>query len=305
MLRPMLDIDLWVPAEGVESAVAALERSGVRSPSEERLRYPVGDPMAQQPTRVLESDGVLVEVHTRLKSLDRLASSGFSDAWETAQVVSLGGIPARVLSPDQLLTHLGLHLSRTHGFACSLLHLMDLALVADRWRDQWDWPALAREWRSQRIAIWMFLALSLARDWFDAAIPGDLERPTPEGWSAMRALAKARLWDLRRQPLPRLTRRLLQPGSVSEKLRWLQSRFVDHYWRSNGALPARVAVQEGLNRLWYDLRNRIPKYLRGWRDGSLRHEELKRGLALDRDLRDLEALVCAAGDLGFAPARLP
>jgi len=300
ILRPMRDLDLWVPSARLDDAVAALAPHGFRHPADHALRPEI---IRSPEGRILETPEhrARVELHARLESLAGVAWARFETAWDASEPASLGGIAARVLCPEHLLTHLCLHLSRAHAFDLPLLHLLDIAHVTRRWAERWDWPCMVRDWREQRVAAWMLLGLALPRDLLGAHVPEDLEARVgvPADWSTMRALAKARLWAQRGQRLPGAAVEVLRQGSGANRLRWLRRRFFDHYWRPPEPRGALALVLGAGRRLWYDLRVKVPKYLVAWQRGALRGPGLEHGIALERDRAELERLVVAAGDLGY------
>ncbi len=303
-LRPMVDLDLWVSPDQLDTAGTALAAVGFRYWTELAPSLPAAAPPDRGPHRSLLSSGVPValELHGVVKSLEGIGWARFDVAWEAAEPASLGGVEARVLCPEHLMMHLCLHLARTHAFNLRLLHLMDIAFVVQRWNERWAWPAMMEDWRRHRVTTWMLLGLTLARDLLGAPVPSDLEARAgvPAEWATMRALATERLWEARFHRLPPALGAAVRPAEAFGRLHWLRHRVFDYYWRPPEPVGPLSLIRGAASRLWHDVSVKVPKYFRGWLSGSLRGPALARGIALEWDRTELERLVVAGGDLGYA-----
>jgi len=291
VLRPMSDIDLWVPRARVADALRALGAQGFQDSAQSELQAPAARDTDEW--RLVRHGAPLeIELHTRLPSLEGLSWADFEAAWRSSEAADLGGVTARVLCPEHQLTHACLHLARRNLYATGLSHLVDAARIVGRWREHWDWPRLARSWRQERVADWMLLTLALARDLLGAAVPEDIEAGAlgPD-WPTMRAIAEEQLWEGRAHRLPAAVRRTARLRSPGDAFRWLRWRVFDHYWRSPEPRPAGRVLRDGLRRLWHDLTVKVPTYLRGWSRGELRGRRLEEGRALERRRAELERLV--------------
>lgn len=304
VLRPMVDLDLWLPRDRLDEAAALLEPHGFHYPAELAASTTAITPPERSFERKLRHDTtrVQVELHGEVRSLAGLAWGRFDRAWRAGERVALGGVEAQVQCPEHLLAHLSLHLTRNVAFATRLHHLLDVALVIERWKDRWRWPALVRDWADQRVTSWMLLGVVLARDLLGAPVPPDLERHAgpSEGWHAMLALSAERLWDADSHRLPPAVAGTLRTGTTTERLRWVRHRLIDYYWKSpadQGLLE--TALGSG-RRIWHDLRYKLARYVRDWRSGALRGPALARSLELERSRAELERLAIEAGDLGYA-----
>ncbi len=303
--RPMSDIDLWVAPDRIGDALGALAAHGFHDSARSTLQLPADQVRIEW--RLVRAGAPLeVELHARLPSLEGLAWATFGGAWQAGRVVELAGMRTRVLSPEHQLTHVCLHLARRNGFTTGLSHLVDVARIAARWRDSWDWRRMVRDWRQERVAEWILLALVLARDLLGAPVPDDLEGESAgTGWSTMLTLAEAQLWEGRGHQLPVAVERAARNRTPAETRRWLRWRLYGYYWSSPVPRPPGRVLTDGLRRIWHDLTFKVPTYLRGWVQGRLRGATLAEGLALARGRFELERLVVAAGGLASRPDPVP
>lgn len=260
-LRPMQDIDVWVPPDRLDQAVALLEAAGFRHPPHTYHGLLSPQDRDASAERVLIRPGVpiLVEVRGTLASFAGIPEVE-QRAWNRARPANIAGRPIRVLDREDLLLHVGLHLGRTHGFQLGLRGLLDLALIVDHWRESWDWPALMKEYGRVGIAVRMQLALKLARDLVGAPVPDAVFQVSPAGdeFPRLEELARRQVWSAD-APLPFAIERLVAGHGtpMGRGRRWFGS-----------------GPREGLRRLAFDLKTKIPIYGRwlireGWRGGAV------------------------------------
>ena len=261
-LRPMQDIDVWVPPDRLDQAVALLETAGFPHPP--HTYHGLLSPQDRDVTaaeRVLMRPGVPVVVEIRGTLASFAGAPEIEErAWNRARPADIGGRPVRVLNHEDLLLHVGLHLGRTHRFQLGLRGLLDLALIVDHWKESWDWPALIRDYRGAGITVRMQLALKLARDLVGAPVPDAVFEVSPAGdeFPRLEELARRQVWSAD-APLPFAIERLVAGhGNATERGR---------RWFGSGP-------REGLRRLAFDLKTKIPIYGRwlireGWRGGAV------------------------------------
>jgi hypothetical protein len=180
-LRPMCDLDLLVPADGLERAVQAVVELGYRrlvpemAPGLDRqARYHValsGGPQGQ----------VSVELHWRLVAGEAdWRSPPVEWFWRQTESWTMQQPDGRILSALQLrptahLLYLAAHLAFQHGGGSSRLGwLYDLHLILARRGDQLDWNALLEKAREFRWSAALGSALSRARDVLATPLPPDL-----------------------------------------------------------------------------------------------------------------------------------
>jgi hypothetical protein len=142
-LRPMSDIDLLVREEHLDRAAAALEAVGYRI---------AHDPEAREDLRTrhhhwifrrdVRGGGIPVEVHWDLHPPGTRFRMEARALWDRAVPVSLAGVPALSLGPDDLLLHLVSHAAR-HRFKMGLLPICDVAALLESCRDSLSGEELA------------------------------------------------------------------------------------------------------------------------------------------------------------------
>jgi hypothetical protein len=113
----------------------------------------------------------------RLISPDRRMTTPFhidlDGLWARAQPATIAGAPALVLSPEDLLLHLCVHLAE-HNFRIGPRAYYDLAATIRHYGPDLDWALVerrARRWRAERC---VYLALRLAVELLAAAVPEGL-----------------------------------------------------------------------------------------------------------------------------------
>jgi len=186
-LRPMTDVDLMVPKAGLPRAHAFLldmgrvhqqpEDSDSRYKRSGKLRLPAGTGIDLCWT--IDVPG----------GRSRLDSAGL---WDRAHPATIAGVEVLALSPEDLLLHVCLHASVSHGLGIGVRPFCDIAETIHRFRSEMDWAQVverAREWGATR---YVGLTLHLARSMLGTGVPDDvLERLVPGG-IARRVLEMAR-----------------------------------------------------------------------------------------------------------------
>ncbi len=170
-LRPMRDIDVLVPEERADDALAALERAGAARESGkdgDLDAWRAG--MHHLPALVMPGRGVRVEVHTSLSPREQVSAAGVRDIpdwdqlWPRAASIECAGRTVRVLSPEDLLVHLVVHAVYHHRLSNGPLALADVGFLLARHRI--DWAAVWRAAEQQGIVRGCVLLLRLLeREW--------------------------------------------------------------------------------------------------------------------------------------------
>ncbi len=104
--------------------------------------------------------------------------------WERAQLATIAGIKVLVLSPEDLLLHLCLHLAFHHLFQfAGLRTLCDVRETVNHYSPQLDWKQVWHRTSEWGVCNAVYLTLLLARDVIDAQIPHDvMENLKPDGF---------------------------------------------------------------------------------------------------------------------------
>lgn len=117
--------------------------------------------------------GRTVEPHTSLEeSWYGLRADITPGVWERSIPFSLNGHAARALSADDLILHLGVHLSfhLIMGYP-SMVQLIDLLFVTERLREQIHWDTVVAHAKERRASAFLYAALQLAVETLAAPIP--------------------------------------------------------------------------------------------------------------------------------------
>jgi len=169
--RWMSDVDLLVRREDLARTVALLSALGWSQTANDAM-HPDTAIGHQLPTFV--QDGVRIEVHWHIEDEDSPFLIDLEGLWRRAQPVPIAGAPALALAAEDLLLHLCLHTSHSHGwlqFSGGLRHLCDIAAVIGHYRSGLDWQVCATRADAWGIGNCAWLTLQLARDLVGAAVP--------------------------------------------------------------------------------------------------------------------------------------
>jgi hypothetical protein len=165
--RTMHDLDLLVHPEHAATAGEALEVLGYAPDEWYRPReWYLANLHHLVP---LKRDGVTVEVHHHLLPPSVPVLVPDAELWARARATTIGGAPALVLAPEELVVHLVLHLVLANRWVRGLSALRDIAEVVARHGDALDWERVEAYGAPAPRAI--HAGLFVARDLAGAAVP--------------------------------------------------------------------------------------------------------------------------------------
>jgi hypothetical protein len=190
-VREMLDVDVLVRAEQLDSANAALASLGYRSPpGSGEEQHSAGWMRANHhhdPALVADDGMLAIELHHHIAMKDERRFFDAADLWARSRAHP--GAPAhRLPAGEDLLLHVGFHFTRNRlggshirsGSGGALSQLADLAWIVAR--EPLDWDALAAAARAYRLDARLFLALFAAHE-VGLTIPADgLDALRPAGF---------------------------------------------------------------------------------------------------------------------------
>ena len=283
-LRPMQDIDIWVPSDRLDDAAQALQIAGFHTPRRhDGLWHPGERTPAVERILEIRKTPLLFELHGSLRSWAGLPAHVSETAWARSHETQIDGLNVRVLAPTDMLLHVGLHLSRKDLFRSGLAGLLDLRLVLEQWRDLWNWAALTDEYLRFGIDLWMRLAFHLARELVAAPVPDDVLRvlPEPAHWQEIEALALQQVWSAG-SFMPSALASWLGAATRETRMAWVHDRLLAY---------TRAGPWEAGRRLWFDMTRKVPRYAKLWMRGELRGPRLREHLRLANARSRLEALV--------------
>lgn len=191
-LRPMSDLDLLVPAEGMGTLAAALAELGY---AEDRDKPRLLDE-ARRDDRHRERGFTAtpgrtpIRIECRAEPLDPMlwglteVDPAFAARlrrqvermWARAARDTFEGAPFARIAPEDLVLHVASHLATRHG-EFRLLWLHDLALIAAAHAGALDWDDVAAMARGLRLGAPVLAALEAAGRWAGAPIPLPALRP--------------------------------------------------------------------------------------------------------------------------------
>lgn len=230
------DLDILVRPAEFELALDALVQAGFRM-------KPGGSP--RQATRAAaydrelnSDDGSVVELHRDLSPY-RLYALDQDGLFERAVAFKFDQIPAKGLSPEDLLVHLVIHAAKSQFSLIERKHLRDIRVLLAA--EAIDWAVFERRAAAAgcRYAAWFFLQASgnlenaqLPEETMAALSPGWISR----GWAGLWLDFKS-FPLLRYSGLPKILRRLLLAPAlvdrtgqiVSAGARFFRTRMSD-YW---------------------------------------------------------------------------
>ncbi|MDQ6888013.1 MAG: nucleotidyltransferase family protein, partial [Gemmatimonadota bacterium] len=166
-LRHCHDIDLLIPPDDLERAASALERLGLARSDGEPDRDATG-------IRLRHSSGLPIELHSRLfDSAFYYLPAG--DAWARALPQRVAGIAMTILSPADMLLHIGGHASgtcvpRSPRWVCDAWHVIQR-------HPELDWTTFTTAAERSRLTLPLAVMLRYLADDLRAPIPaGALDR---------------------------------------------------------------------------------------------------------------------------------
>ena len=182
-LRPMLDIDLLVPAEALAAAGRIFEEDGYR-PLQRYTVEAVLESRRHLP-RHIKRGAPSYEIHWNLLPPGRAWAVEIDGFWRRARPVRLAGAETQSLDPTDHLLYLCAHAAYGHQFAKGLRAACDIAETIRRDPEELDWQVFVERagrlgWRRGVGAI-----LALAAEQVGAEVPVEvLDRLQPEGFDA-------------------------------------------------------------------------------------------------------------------------
>ena len=306
-LRPMSDIDFFVRPECLERALDVVYAAGYTCPDRHSYRPPQCLALESFPNRIevsvpLQKPGTrsLIEVHTQLAATEPWFRVNPELMWANCEETFVAGIRVKTLEKHDFLFQLVLHLSRVHLFDFSLRALLDIHLWVELHKDRLDWEWLASEAIRRGYADWLHLTLRVASDLLRTSIPPRffVSMPRPPQFERLQQLA-CELMEADRKLDHRVgsLASILGQASARKAIARFSRRFLSYGRRSDVVTvpeihPLRSAgVRIALRRATAEMRIKLPKYVRAWRNGTLRWSSLKQAARLIRDRAELQDIL--------------
>ena len=220
-LRSMADVDIMVhPEHLAEAEQVFLDRGFGPLPRPDLAQWCTSNHHLAK----LNKDGAPeVEVHWNIQRPTGPFRIDLDGLWQRSRAATLDGAPVRLLSSEDLLLHLTIHLSQQHHFRrAALKGVVDIATVIAAEGSGIDWQMLA-----DRAIAWgasgsLYATLRLAVDMLAAQVPASLLRTLPHEPQDEEIVAVARRYILTLHVvLPTAYRELARPGSLRERAKLL------------------------------------------------------------------------------------
>ncbi len=289
-LRPMSDLDIWVPELAIDNVVAELCRDGFAIPKGGLPDGRLSPSLAQR--RLRSHSGVLIELHGTVRSFDVLPRSSAEAIWHRAVPLRIGDVDTRALAPTDALLHACLHTAVTDRFGGSHLGLLDVTLITIGWRERIDWLELSRRAAHDRFAVPLRLAIDIAGV-LGADAPAALSSPFDmvPVLSRLRDLALEQVWTPQSH-LPSALESVFRSRSVAARVWGLLHRAISGRQVSDpGRAASHSSIGTTVARLGSDLTVKLPAYVKAWTRGDLTTAELRRRGRLARCRADIDALM--------------
>ena len=166
-LRPMADIDLLVHEEDMPEVEARLDELGYEN-------------LTRGPEDFIKKIGgnfiVDIDIHSEILNITRVPSRRKSHRvnlerlWKNSQDTEIAGVEARILSPEDFLIDLCLHLVVHHGFE-KLIWSADIFYVSNHYREVFDWNKFVKDALEYKVGKAGYYTLYYVKEILGAEVP--------------------------------------------------------------------------------------------------------------------------------------
>jgi hypothetical protein len=267
-LRPMRDVDLWIPEAQMQRAHSMLEMNGYRGKDVPSLEFDVRSGQEVRLAKLFKYDLLVIELHATL-DVHLPAEQDEVDAIWTRRIEH-PGLGVKTLHSLDMLYHLCTHLALRHRFEQGLLWLLDIRLFLEQYGTQVEWERLAEESRRQQTSKYVYLTLAMVADLLGCPVAevAFAKLEAPNDLRSVKALAWRQIWysDFAVLP-PRRFLMLVTARSPEMMITSLMHRLRKYFTRS---APDDTQPESLMNRVWSalqwiagDLRKAYSAFLRG------------------------------------------
>ncbi len=164
--RPFSDIDLLIRGEDKHKTESKLSVLGYELSHDTHVKFSEQFRVALM---YVNGDKTPIDLHWRLIGLPYSRYIDADSLWRGACPLSIEGVEALALSPEDLLIHLCLHISKENY--TQLLWLIDISEVIRYYSETIDWKLLLEKTEKYKIRLLMHRVLSLVDRLFAPHIP--------------------------------------------------------------------------------------------------------------------------------------
>ncbi len=191
-MREMADLDLMVRVRDLDQTVAILREIGYKT-GRDLKDLDIEIQRKHHLPSFRREGAIMIELHWNITHEghdDFVPPDGF---WERSREVRVSGVPARTLSPEDMLLHLSRHITYQHMFLPGIRPVLDVALFLKKLRvdgagsaeadgvGALDWDVLTREATARGWNRGVWLTLRMAQYLFGAPVPDDALRRLEDG----------------------------------------------------------------------------------------------------------------------------
>lgn len=115
-----------------------------------------------------------IEVHNDIISPSNPFATNIDDFWQRAQSAKIANSDVLILSPEDLILHLSLHISYHDRFAGRIRGLFDISEVVRHYQEKINWNQITTEIYKYNIGKFVYYPLYFAKELLDADIPSDV-----------------------------------------------------------------------------------------------------------------------------------
>lgn len=166
-MRPMSDIDIMVREEDLQRAADCMISIGFSSKLYQRETAPTD---SHELPEFFKPNGPVIDIHWSIASPNAPFKIERDEIWKRAPAVKFSNLEAMVLSPEDLILHLSMHVAYQHAFAMGLRPFCDITETLNHNLDTLDWrqiQARATQWAAAKS---LFISLSLAQKLLSAPV---------------------------------------------------------------------------------------------------------------------------------------
>ncbi|MEO8138758.1 MAG: nucleotidyltransferase family protein [Gemmatimonadota bacterium] len=220
-LRSMADIDIMVRREHLAEAERVfIDRGFGPSPRPDLAEWCT---WSHHLAKLVKDGAPVMELHWSIQRPASPFQVDLEGLWQRSRAATLDGAPVRLLSSEDLLLHLALHLSHQHRFRrAALKGLMDIATVLAA-----EGSVIDRQMLAERAIAWgisghLYTSLRLAADIFAAPVPAALFPTLPRQRADEEIVEVARRYILTPDAVvPTAYLKLARDGSLRERTKLL------------------------------------------------------------------------------------
>ena len=281
-LRPMRDVDLWIPEPQMRRAQSLLEANGYREKHVRGLEKDPRDGKEIRLAKFFKHDLSVIEIHSTLDIHLPADMHDIDAIWNRR--VEHPGLRAKTLRPRDMLHHLCMHLAMRHRFEQGLLWLLDIRLFLVRYGLQVEWDELAEECHRHQTSKYVYISLEMVADLLgyvvEEAVFVKLEPPNDV--RRVKSLAWQQIWNSGVAVLPpRKLLKLVTARSPEKMFHFIVHRFHKY---STSISPHDQRPEGLLQKVWSSsqwVKSDLRKTYSAFRNGAFSRANLQRAYEME------------------------